>query len=89
MPVVAATKRILESLPAPTWLIDELITDHGLTIVYGDPGSYKSFIALDASLRLAFGMDWHGTKTKRCGVLYIAGEGSRGLGKRVKGYSAS
>lgn len=76
----------LESLPPPTWLIDEMVADHGLSIIYGDPGAGKSFIALDMALRIAFGMDWHGTVTKQAGVLYIAGEGSRGLGKRVKGW---
>lgn len=76
----------LESLPPPTWLIDEMIADHGLSIIYGDPGAGKSFIALDMALRIAFGMDWHGTPTKGAGVLYIAGEGARGLGKRVKGW---
>lgn len=76
----------LEALPPPTWLIEELVTDHGLTIVYGDPGAGKSFVVLDMALRLAYGMDWHGTAAKQCGVLYIAGEGARGLGKRVKGW---
>jgi hypothetical protein len=76
----------LEALPPPTWLIDELIADHGLSIVYGDPGAGKSFIVLDMALRIAFGMDWHGVAAKQTGVLYIAGEGARGLGKRVKGW---
>jgi len=76
----------LENLPPPTWLIDELIADHGLSIIYGDPGAGKSFIALDMALRIAFGMDWHGTAANQTGVLYIAGEGARGLGKRVKGW---
>jgi hypothetical protein len=35
---------------------------------------------------LAHGMDWHGIRAKPCGVLYIAGEGARGIGKRVKGW---
>lgn len=76
----------LEALPPPTWLIEEMITDHGLSIIYGDPGTGKSFIALDMALRIAFGMDWHGVDTEQTGVLYIAGEGARGLGKRVKGW---
>lgn len=76
----------LENLPPPTWLIHELIADHGLSIIYGDPGAGKSFIALDMALRIAFGMDWHGTEAKRAGVLYVAGEGSRGLANRVKGW---
>lgn len=76
----------LESLPPPTWLVDELIAEHGLSIVYGDPGAGKSFVVLDMALRLAFGMDWHGSVSKQVGVLYIAGEGATGLGKRVKGW---
>lgn len=76
----------LEALPPPTYLIEDLIPEHGLTIVYGDPGAKKSFLTLDMALRIAHGMDWHGTTAKRCGVLYIAGEGRHGLGKRVKGW---
>jgi hypothetical protein len=76
----------LEDLPPPTWLIDGLLPEHGLSIVYGDPGAGKSFLVLDAALRIAHGMDWHGSKTKQVGVLYIAGEGRHGIGKRVKGW---
>ncbi len=76
----------LEALPPPTWLVHELVAEHGLTVVYGDPGAGKSFVALDMSLRLAFGMDWHGIATAPTGVLYVAGEGARGLGKRIKGW---
>jgi len=76
----------LEALPPPTWLIEELITDYGLSIVYGDPGAGKSFIVLDMALRIAFGLPWHDVTTKQTGVLYIAGEGARGLGKRVTGW---
>lgn len=76
----------LEALPPPTWLIDGLVTDHGLTVAYGPPGAGKSFIVLDMALRIAYGMDWHGRTTQRVGVLYVAGEGARGLGKRIKGW---
>lgn len=76
----------LETLPAPTYLVDKFITDDGLTIAYGDPGSGKSFVTVDLSMRLALGWDWHGQKTQRTGVLYIAGEGVRGIGKRTRGW---
>lgn len=76
----------LEALPAPEWLIKDLVVDDGLTTVFGDPGAGKSFVVLDMCLRLALGMDWHGAETKQTGILYIAGEGARGLGKRVKGW---
>lgn len=76
----------LEAMPSPTWLIHDLIAEVGLTVLYGDPGAGKSFIALDMALRVSHGMDWHGTAAKATGVLYIAGEGASGLGKRVKGW---
>lgn len=76
----------IEDLPPPTWLVHELIPENGLTIIYGDPGAGKSFITLDMALRSAYGMDWHGIATKQVGVLYIAGEGRHGLGKRITGW---
>jgi hypothetical protein len=76
----------LESMPPPAWLVHEVISEDGLTIIYGEPGSGKSFIALDMALRLALGIDWHGLQTQRVGVLYIAGEGARGIGKRITGW---
>lgn len=76
----------LEAMPAPQWLVHETIAQEGLTIIYGDPGAGKSFVALDMALRIALGMSWHGVRTRRTGVLYIAGEGARGIGKRVHGW---
>lgn len=76
----------LEAMPPPSWLVHELLVDDGLSVIYGDPGAGKSFVSLDLALRLAHGMDWHGRAAKQTGVLYIAGEGARGLGKRIKGW---
>ena len=76
----------LENMPPPTWLVHEMIAQEGLSVIYGDPGAGKSFVALDMALRIAHAMDWHGVQTKAAGVLYIAGEGARGIGKRVKGW---
>lgn len=76
----------LETLPPPSYLVDGFIVDDGLSIFYGDPGSGKSFMTVDLAMRLAMGWEWHGRKTERTGVLYIAGEGVRGLGKRTRGW---
>lgn len=76
----------IEQLPPPTWIIDDLLVDDGLSVIYGDPGAGKSFVALDISLRLAYEMDWHGTDARPSGVLYIAGEGKSGIGNRIKGW---
>lgn len=76
----------LVNMPPPTWLIEGLIPQHGLVLLYGRPGEHKTFIAVDGALRVAYGLDWHGRTIKRVGVLYIAGEGRFGIGQRIKGW---
>lgn len=76
----------LEQMPPPEWLVHGMIGAESLSIIYGDPGAGKSFVTLDMALRLSLGMDWHGIRTKPVGVLYIAGEGARGIGKRITGW---
>lgn len=76
----------LEAMPPARWLVHETISEEGLSIVYGEPGAGKSFVVLDMALRIALGLDWHGARIRQAGVLYIAGEGARGIGKRVAGW---
>lgn len=76
----------IEAMPPPTWLIHEMLVDDGLSVIYGEPGAGKSFVSLDMGLRLSHAMEWHGRVARPTGVLYIAGEGARGLGKRIKGW---
>ena len=66
------------------WIIDDLIPAKGLAVIYGPPGSYKSFVALDLAASISSGKDWHGYECEMPGaVLYIAAEGSRGLMERA------
>lgn len=76
----------IEALPPPTWLVDGLIPETGLTFIYGKPGKGKSFVTLDLALRIAHGFDWHGKECRQGGVLYVAGEGKGGYRNRVHGW---
>jgi hypothetical protein len=76
----------LAQLPPPSYLIENLITDYGLTVIFGDPASGKTFLALDMALHLAYGASWHERETRQTGILYIVGEGVRGFAKRVKAW---
>lgn len=80
----------LRNMPPINWAIGEgdagIITAHGLTVLYGAPGAGKSFIALDMALSIANGVAWQGMPVKAGKVLYIAGEGVGGLGKRLKAW---
>lgn len=63
----------------PEFLVDGLIETDGLGLIFGDPGSAKSFMAVDLALCVASGADFHGKGVKKGPVLFIAGEGHNGL----------
>jgi hypothetical protein len=67
------------------WLIEGVIPVGAFTALYGPPGSFKSFIALDIAEAIATGRTWmgHGV-TEKGAVLYICGEGFGGVGARIK-----
>jgi hypothetical protein len=70
--------------PAPLrWIIKGWIPDSGVTMVYGESGSGKTFITLDMACHIAAGLQWHEHKTKLGLVVYMAGEGNYGLRQRV------
>jgi hypothetical protein len=70
--------------PAPLkWVIKHWLPDYGVSMVYGESGSGKTFITLDMACHIAAGMDWHGNRTKEGVVIYMAGEGNYGLRQRV------
>lgn len=67
------------------WLIEGVIPKGSFTALYGPPGSFKSFIALDIAEAIATGRAWMGKEVKQTGaVLYLAGEGFGGIGARIK-----
>ena len=74
------------AMPPVEFLVDGLITDTGFTMMYGAPGTGKSFIAIDIALSVAHGQPWQGQGVKQGPVLYIAGEGIGGFGKRWKAW---
>jgi hypothetical protein len=65
------------------WLVEGLIEIGSTGVIFGDPGTYKSFVTLGMSSAVSVGAKWCGRKTQKGGVLYIAGEGQRGIGRRL------
>ena len=68
------------------WLIEDIMFcgDHGMT--YGASGSGKSFLMTHAGLCIARGVPFLGHATRKGGVIYQAGEGGKGLVKRLRAY---
>ena len=73
-------------LPPPAWRVVGAVPDAGIGVVWGGPGSGKTFGLLDLCLAVARGIRWQGRRVKRCGVAYIATEGA--LRNRVAAYLA-
>jgi hypothetical protein len=79
-----------QELLKSSWRINGVLPDDArLTVIYGRPKSYKSFVSLDMALSVATGADYHDKKVKQGSVLYIAAEGQKGASKRIKGWLQS
>src|SRR5438874_4335197 len=76
----------LRQLPSPIWLIESLIGLNTLVVLYGQPASGKSFVALDMALSIASGQPWHSHGVEKKAVIYVVGEGGRGLAARVEAW---
>lgn len=72
-----------DNVQDPTWLIPGLLPAHGIGMLYGESGSFKSFLALDMALSLAFGIpgQWGAPPVKN-DVLFFAGEGPVATAKK-------
>lgn len=67
------------------WLIHGILPTKSFSALFGPPGSFKSFIALDMAEAIATGRPWMGNQIEQQGaVLYICGEGFGGMGARIK-----
>jgi putative DNA primase/helicase len=72
--------------PVMPWLIDGVIPEQGVTVVFGDRESFKSFLILDWLAVIAGGIpDWFEIPVERHGpVVYVYAEGRFGFGQRVQ-----
>lgn len=73
-------------IPPPTYLIQDFLVAGSLCVLYGKPGSAKSFAAIDMSLCVAMNMPWFGNEVKGGEVLYFIAEGLSGFGKRMRAW---
>jgi hypothetical protein len=45
----------LDGLPDPRWLVDGILPERAIAVLYGQPGIGKSFLALDWAFSIAAG----------------------------------
>ncbi len=68
------------------WLVRGYLEPDCLAVLFGDSSAGKSFMAIDLACHISQGMKWRGKKTKKGVVLYVCGEGKKGLQKRFKAW---
>jgi hypothetical protein len=75
------------TLPKGDWLLRPYLERNATAILYGDFGTYKSFLALDWALRVGIGLPAIGSDYFResSPVVFISAEG-RGLAKRLRAW---
>ncbi len=70
-----------------SWLIQGFIETDSLCLLFGDPGTFKSFLAIAFACCVASGKEFFGHKVKQGPVIFIAGEGMNGLARRFKAWA--
>lgn len=77
------TRSALLELPDPEPLIDDVLDQGTVALLYGKWASGKSFIAQDWACSVATERQWQGRTTEQRRVLYVAAEGAYGLKGRL------
>jgi hypothetical protein len=80
---VLLTRSALRELPDPSPLIDGVLDQGTVALLYGRWGTGKSFVALDWAASVATGRAWQSRPTQQRRVLYVAAEGAYGLKGRL------
>ena len=81
----------IDNIQPPKWLIPDFLSEDSYNIIFGEFGTFKTFLALDIALSvcagLGLGEDALWPDITGCGdVLFLAGEGRSSITKRKKAW---
>ncbi|MDP3478147.1 MAG: AAA family ATPase [Desulfoprunum sp.] len=74
---------VIKNVKSIEWLVGDIIERHSFAELFGDSGTYKSFVALDIALCVATGTPFHGRPVTQGPVVIVIGEGLHGYGRRL------
>lgn len=67
-------------------LVESVLLKDGMSVIYGDSNSGKTFLAIDLACSIARGCNWLGRRSVQGVALYLATEGPRSVQMRLKAY---
>lgn len=68
------TEQEMLEMPRRKWLVDGVIREGTISLLVGQPGSHKSFVALSLAESVGRGEPWAGFATTQKPVVYVLGE---------------
>jgi hypothetical protein len=68
----------------PQELVEGMLIEGGMTVVYGDSNTGKSFLVLDMVAHISLGRPWFGKRVKKRAVVYLAAESPRSIMDRAR-----
>jgi hypothetical protein len=69
------------------WVVKNFLEAGALGMIFGDSGTYKSFLTVSLSACIATGHDFYGLPVRRKGaVYYVAAEGQNGIIRRFRAW---
>jgi hypothetical protein len=74
---------VVENLKPIEWTIYSILVTSSMYYIFGDPGTFKTFLELCRGLCIAAGIAFFGHATRQGTVFYICGEGQQGIGRRI------
>jgi hypothetical protein len=76
----------VKAMVPPRYLVDGLIVENSLGLIWGPWGSCKTFLALTWAGFVGSGSWWQGRPVTKTKALYVASEGVAGLGSRIEAF---
>lgn len=67
-------------------IVQGVITAGGMSVMYGESNSGKSYLAAHLAFCIARGVPWLGKQVERGAVLYVAGEGASSIRRRKRAH---
>lgn len=77
---------ISRSFVPPDELVEGLLVQGELAMIFGDSNSGKTFLMIDMAAAISRGTEWLGRKTERGVVVYLATESPASVRMRLQGY---
>lgn len=79
----------LQQLRPQRWLVKGIIPEGSVGTIFGQSGTFKSFLALDLLAHVANGQPWFGHRVTAAPAVYVPFEGQGGIPKRVAAWKVA